>query len=158
MKRIPKTNAIRMLAARNIACEILSYSVDEDHLDALWVAGKLSLEPETVFKTLVAQDEQQQVRVFCIPGNCELDLKKAARAAGVKAIAMISSKQLPALTGYLRGGCSPIGMKRRYPVYLDEFALACPKITVSAGARGLQARLAPEDLLLLTEARVADLV
>lgn len=158
MKPVFKTNAIRLIAAESIPCDILSYSVDEDHLDALSVARLLSLNPETLFKTLVARDDRLQVRVFCIPGSSELDLKKAARAAGVKSIEMIKARELLPLTGYRRGGCSPVGMKRRYPTYIDEFALACERITVSAGARGLQVRLAPEDLLRLTGAIPADLV
>jgi Cys-tRNA(Pro)/Cys-tRNA(Cys) deacylase len=158
MKRAPKTNVERILSAAGIACEILDYSVDEDHLDALSVARSLGLDPETVFKTLVARDEKQQVLVFCVPGSSELDLKKAARAAGVKRIEMLGVRQLLPVTGYVRGGCSPMGMKRRYPTYLDEYALACEKITVSAGVRGRQVRLAPRDLQLLTAARLADLV
>jgi Cys-tRNA(Pro)/Cys-tRNA(Cys) deacylase len=157
-KIFPRTNVVRMLAARNIPCEILKYSADKDHLDALSAARRLGLDPETVFKTLVARDEKLELRVFCIPGSCELDLKKAARAAGAKRIALIRTQELLPLTGYLRGGCSPIGMKRQYPTYIDEFARACAAITVSAGERGLQVRLAPGDLLELTAARFADLV
>jgi Cys-tRNA(Pro)/Cys-tRNA(Cys) deacylase len=158
MRRQQVTNVLRILRSAGIPHQVLPYEVEEEHLDAATVAARLSRSPDTLFKTLVARDEQGEIRVFCVPGACDLDLKKAARAARVKKIELVGMKELFGLTGYVRGGCSPIGMKRRYPVYLDEIAITFPEICVSAGARGLQVALAPERLLRLCRAVLADLV
>ena len=131
--------------------------MDPEHLDARTAARALGLEEERVFKTLVARDERSQIWVFCIPGPCELDLKKAAAAAESKRVVMAHLAELKALTGYQRGACSPIGMKKAFPTLIDESAVLFERICVSAGQRGLQLLLAPRDLAELIGARFADL-
>lgn len=153
-----KTNAIRILESKNIHFSTLSYEVSEDELDAVSVARKTGLDPDTVFKTLVARNESNSIFVFVIPGSCELDLKKAARAASSKKIEMIKVKELFDLTGYIRGGCSPVGMKKPYPVFIDETALLFDEISISAGVRGTQIIIAPSGLIGAISAETADLV
>jgi Cys-tRNA(Pro)/Cys-tRNA(Cys) deacylase len=153
-----KTNAVRILESLGIEFEIATYAVGDEHLDAVEVARGMGVDPDTVFKTLVAHDETNAVLVFCVPGSAELDLKKAARAAGVRKIDLISLKDLTPITGYVRGGCSPVGMKKRFPTWIDEIAHAWPRIYVNAGARGMQVRVAPADLASATGAVFADLV
>jgi Cys-tRNA(Pro)/Cys-tRNA(Cys) deacylase len=153
-----KTNAIRMIESLGIAHVIAVYPVGEEHLDAVSVAQELGVAPEVVFKTLVARNERNEVLVFCIPGNMDLDLKKAARAADSKKVEMIPLKDLLPLTGYVRGGCSPVGMKKRYPTWVDEIAFAYDRIYVNAGARGMQLILSPADLIRAAGATSADLV
>jgi Cys-tRNA(Pro)/Cys-tRNA(Cys) deacylase len=131
--------------------------VDPEHLDARTAARALGLEEERVFKTLVARDEQNRIWVFCIPGPRELDLKKAAAAAESKRVVMVHLAELQALTGYQRGACSPVGMKKAFPTLIDESALLFERICVSAGQRGVQVLLAPRDLAELIGARFADL-
>lgn len=152
-----KTNAIRILEAHKIKHETFSYEVNEDELDAVTVADKIGAEHESVFKTLVTTGDKSGITVFCIPGNLELDLKKAAQVSGNKKIEMIKAKELLPLTGYIRGGCSPIGMKKLFPTYIDETAQLWEEIYVSAGVRGTQVRLSPEDLRSLVNAEFADL-
>jgi Cys-tRNA(Pro)/Cys-tRNA(Cys) deacylase len=135
---------------------VLFYTVDQAHLDAVSAAAKLGVEPERMFKTLVTHDPEGTVRVFCIPGPCALDLKKAAAAAGAKKIEMVRMLDLFPLTGYLRGACSPLGMKRSFPTWIDESALLFERILVSAGQRGLQIEIAPTELAALTAASFAD--
>jgi Cys-tRNA(Pro)/Cys-tRNA(Cys) deacylase len=154
----PKTNAIRTLEARGVAHRVHTYPVDETHLDAVSAAAKLGVEPERVFKTLVTRDTDGAVRVFCVPGPCELDLKKAALEARAKKIEMVRMAELLELTGYIRGACSPLGMKRSFPTWIDESALLFERVLVSAGQRGLQIEIAPRDLAGLIEARFADVV
>ncbi len=134
-----------------------TFEADPEHLDARTAARALGLEAERVFKTLVARDEQNRVWVFCIPGPCELDLKKAATAAESKRIVMVHLAELRALTGYQRGACSPVGMKKAFPTLIDESALLFERICVSGGQRGVQVLLAPRDLAELIGARFADL-
>ncbi len=134
-----------------------SFAADPEHLDARTAARALGLEEERVFKTLVARDERSQVWVFCLPGPCELDLKKAAAAAAAKRIDMVHLAELKALTGYQRGACSPVGMKKAFPAFIDESALLFDRICVSAGQRGVQILLAARDLAQLIGARFADL-
>ncbi len=134
-----------------------SFAVDPEHLDARTAARALGLEEERVFKTLVARDERSRIWVFCIPGPCELDLKKAAAAAESKRVVMVRLAELTALTGYQRGGCSPVGMKKEFPTLIDESAVLFERICVSAGQRGVQVLLAPRDLAELIGARFADL-
>jgi Cys-tRNA(Pro)/Cys-tRNA(Cys) deacylase len=136
---------------------VRSFAVDPEHLDARTAARALGLEEERVFKTLVARDERNRIWVFCIPGPCELDLKKAASAAESKRIVMVHLTKLQALTGYQRGACSPVGMKKDFPTLIDESALLFERICVSAGQRGVQVLLAPRDLAELIGARFADL-
>ncbi len=133
-----KTNAMRRLDAAKIAYEVLEYTVDESDLSGTHLAHQLSLPYEMVFKTLVARGDKTGHIVFCIPVHCEIDLKRAAAATGNKRIEMVQVKELLSLTGYIRGGCSPIGMKKKFPTYFDASAREQAKITVSAGVRGAQ--------------------
>ncbi|HOX33468.1 MAG TPA: Cys-tRNA(Pro) deacylase [Spirochaetales bacterium] len=155
-----KTNALRILESRGIAHRVFEYEVDESDLSASAVAAKVGLDPERVFKTLALRGEKSGVFLCCVPGDAELDLKKAARAAGDKAVAMLALKELLPTTGYVRGGCSPVGTKKDYPVYVDETAQLFDEISVSAGARGIQVLLAPDLLLraLGDRASYADLI
>ncbi len=152
-----KTNVIRLLEARGIPHSVLYYDPSDGRIDALSVAEKLGKSPEALFKTLVCKSDGG-ILVFCIPGSAELDLKKAARVAGVKKIELIGVRDLEPLTGYVRGGCSPIGMKKAYPAFLDSSCLTHRTIIISGGALGVQVELSPEDLRMLTEAAIADLV
>ncbi|MGI6449288.1 MAG: Cys-tRNA(Pro) deacylase [Desulfitobacteriia bacterium] len=153
-----KTNAVRILETQGIMHELYEYSVADGRLDAVSVAQKAGFEPDRVFKTLVTVGKKNGINIFVIPGNCELDLKKAAEAAGDKNIEMVKSKELLPLTGYIHGGCSPLGMKKAYPTFLEEIASQYDFIVVSAGKIGLQVKLKPLDLLNLTGAQFADLV
>ena len=152
------TNAMRLLKQAGIGFEVSEYEVDENDLSGVHAAQMLGVDADCVFKTLVAQGEKKGLCVFCIPVAEELDLKKCAAAAGEKKIEMIHVRELPALTGYIRGGCSPIGMKKKYPTFIDEIATLFDKIFVSAGMRGQQLILNPEDLRRYTDAQFADLI
>jgi Cys-tRNA(Pro)/Cys-tRNA(Cys) deacylase len=151
------TNAARLLDAKNISYELLSYDVDESDLSAIAVASKLGQDVDQVFKTLVLRGDKTGVFVCIIPGSRELDLKRAARASGNKNAAMVQMKEILELTGYIRGGCSPIGMKKKYPSYIDENCILYDKIFVSAGIRGLQLKLAPDDLIRETGSEICEL-
>jgi Cys-tRNA(Pro)/Cys-tRNA(Cys) deacylase len=153
-----KTNAIRILESQNIPHSTFEYEFQEEEIDAVSVAHKIKAEPETVFKTLVARNEKNEILVFVIPGNFELNLKKAAKASGSKSIEMIKVKELQPITGYIRGGCSPIGMKKLFPTYIDETAQLHEQIYCSAGIRGMQLNLSPIDLAVVTEALFNDLI
>lgn len=157
MGKEEKTNAIRFLERAGIAFELRSYEWSEDDLSARSAADKLGLDPDTVFKTIVLVGQRTGPFVCVVPGTCEVDLKKAARAAGDKDCAPLPLKELEGLTGYLRGGCSPLGMKRRLPIFVDETVLAFDRVSVSAGRRGLQIRIAPGDLVAVAGAVLADL-
>ena len=152
------TNAMRLLKQANIPFETSEYEVDESDLSGVHAAEMLGIDPDCMFKTLVAKGEKRGVHVFCIPVAEELDLKKCAQAAGEKKIEMIHVKELLPLTGYIRGGCSPIGMKKKYPTTFDETAILFDKIYVSAGIRGLQIEIAPADLIREVRATLADIV
>lgn len=152
-----KTNVIRILEASGIPHDIQTYDVDEDDLSGITVANKIGVNEEIVFKTLVAEGDKTGIIVFCIPVNLELDMKKAAKASGNKNVELIATKALLSITGYLRGGCSPIGMKKKYPAYIDETAQLFEKIYFSAGVRGMQVGAHPEDLQKLTNAVFVDL-
>jgi len=152
-----KTNVLRIIEANKINYSVINYEVDESALDAVSVADKINADSEQVFKTLVATGESKYF-VFCIPGNYELNLKKAALAAEVKKIDLIPLKELTPLTGYIRGGCSPIGMKKQFPTFIDESAQLFDTIFVSAGARGTQVKLNPDDLSKLIGAKYFDLI
>ena len=143
----PKTNAMRILDASGIAYGSVEYEVDEEDLSGESVARKVGLEPDRVFKTLVLRSDGGELLVACVPVSTELDLKALAAASGRKSVAMIQVKDLLPLTGYVRGGCSPIGMKKPYPTYFDETVLLHERIAVSAGIRGRQLLISPEDLL-----------
>lgn len=152
-----KTNAARLLEAARIPHTVLEYPVDEGDLSGVHTADVLGLPAQQLFKTLVLRGERTGYFVCCIPADAELDLKKAARAAGDKACAMLPMKELLPVTGYIRGGCSPIGMKKKFPTYLDETCILWEQILVSAGRRGAMLALSPDDLLRLTAATPADL-
>lgn len=152
------TNALRLLKAKGIAHRTLEYAYDEADLSAGAAAAKLGLDPDLVFKTLVAVGDKTGPFMCVIPGPAELDLKKAAKASGNKSAAMLPLKELEPLTGYQRGGCSPVGSKKPLPVFLDETAQVWDEISVSAGARGLQMVLSPAALLEATGASFADLI
>lgn len=152
-----KTNAVRLVQQANIPCREGFYEFDEKDLSGLHAAQAMGMEPERVFKTLVARGEKTGIHVFCIPVCCELDLKKAARAAGDKHMQLVAVKELLGLTGYIRGGCSPVGMKKKYPTTFDETCLLWEEIAVSAGARGHQMILPPQLLVELVGASLADI-
>ena len=152
-----KTIAARMLDQLKITYELRAYEVSEDELDAITVARKVNMPPEATFKTLVARGDKTGVVMACIPGNAELDLKKFASATGNKKVELVAVKEIQSLTGYIRGGVSPLGSKKKYPLYLDHSAFDHERISVSAGQRGLQMILAPQDLQRATAASLADL-
>lgn len=151
-----KTNAIREVEAAGLPFEVRYFECPEA-LSGVSVANLLGLDPDKVFKTLVTQGKTGQHYVFMIPVDCELDLKKAAHACGEKSIAMIKSKELLPLTGYIHGGCSPIGMNKLFPTYVDETAQLYDTITFSGGRLGCQLEMAPQDLIGLVDAAYADL-
>ena len=157
-KKLEKTNAARLLDRARIAYDLVPYEVDENNLAATHVAEQLGEPIEQVFKTLVLKGDRNGFLVCVVPGNGEVDLKKAARASGNKSVAMIPMKELLPTTGYIRGGCTPIGMKKRFPTFLHTTALDFEHIYISAGVRGLQLRIAPTDLVQYTEAEVTDLI
>ena len=150
------TNVMRLLKQANIPFETGEYEVDESDLSGVHAAQMLGVDPDCVFKTLVAKGEKKGIHVFYIPVAQELDLKKCAAAAGEKKIEMIHVKDLLGLTGYVRGGCSPIGMKKKYPTTIDETAILFDQIYVSAGMRGEQVILNPEALAEFIGADFAD--
>ena len=152
-----KTNAMRLLDAAAIAYETREYPYSEDDLSGVHAAQACGVPCEQVFKTLVARGDRTGVAVFCIPVACELDLKRAAALSGNKKLEMVHVRELPGLTGYLRGGCSPVGMKKKYPTYIDETAALFDCIAVSAGRRGLQMLLAPDALCRYVGAVSGDL-
>jgi len=146
-KPVQKTNAARLLDAAGISYSLVPYEVDENNLDAGHVAAQLGEPLEQVFKTLVLRGDRNGLFVCVMPGDMEVDLKVAARISGNKSCAMIHVKELLPETGYIRGGCSPIGMKKPLPTFIYESALLYDYIYVSAGIRGLQIRIAPQDLI-----------
>ena len=152
-----KTNAVRLVEQAGLSYRCTQYDFDESDLSGLHAAESIGMPPEQVFKTLVARGEKRGIVVFCVPVCCEPDLKKAAKAAGDKKIEMVHMKELLPLTGYVRGGCSPIGMKKVYPTFIDETAQLYEEIAVSAGMRGQQLILHPDDLICYTDMTVCDL-
>lgn len=152
-----KTNVTRLCETANVFYRTHSFPVDDEHLDAVKVAELVGAEPERVFKTLVCHDGSANHMVFVVPGPFELDPRKAAKVAGVKRIELIKVADLRDVTGYIRGGCSPIGMKKHYPTWIDETAQLHETILVSAGIRGLQIELSPADLLAMSRAAFGDL-
>jgi Cys-tRNA(Pro)/Cys-tRNA(Cys) deacylase len=147
------TNVMRLLKQANIPFETAEYEADESDLSGVHAAQMLGIDPDCMFKTLVAKGEKKGLHVFCIPVAEELDLKKCAQAAGEKKIEMIHVKDLLGLTGYIRGGVSPIGMKKKFPTYIDESCLSHEEITVSSGQRGAQLLLNTAALVKFTEAK-----
>ena len=152
-----KTNAMRLLDQAKIEYKSLEYEVDENNLAGEHVAMQIGVPLEQVFKTLVAKGEKKGIMVFCLPVNEELNLKKVAVIVGDKKIEMIHVKDLLGLTGYIRGGCSPLGMKKKYPTYIDETAFLFDSITVSAGIRGCQLVVNPEQLIDYLDATVCNI-
>lgn len=153
-----KTNAERLLEAAKIPFESVEYAVDESDLSGEHIARELGLEPEMVFKTLVLKGEKNGFAVCCIPANAELDLKKVAVVTGEKKIEMIPQKMLLATTGYIRGGCSPVGMKKKFPTFFDETAQLFDYIYVSGGVRGLSLKIKPDLLIEYVEGKMTDLI
>ncbi len=157
MKMAAKTNAVRLVQQAGLPCREAFYEFDENDLSGNHAAEAIGMPPEQVFKTLVARGERTGINVFCIPVCCELDLKKAARAAGDKNMELVHVKELLGLTGYIRGGCSPVGMKKHFPTFFDETCQLYDEIAVSAGARGHQMIVPPEPLAELVDAGLVDL-
>lgn len=153
-----KTNVMRLLDAANISYESKEYEVDEKDLSGSHAADMMGADHDTIFKTLVLKGEKTGYLVCCIPVDEELDLKKVAKAARDKKVELIPMKDLLPLTGYIRGGCSPIGMKKKFPLYIEETAILFDKIAVSAGQRGVQILLSPNDLCAYTEGSFAPLI
>ena len=156
-KKIEKTNAARLLDRAKINYELVPYTVDENDLAATHVAEELGEPIEQVFKTLILRGDRNGFLVCVIPGDREVDLKKAAKISGNKSVQMLPMKELLPTTGYIRGGCSPIGMKKRFPTFLHATCLDFTHIYISAGVRGLQLKIDPQALIGYTEAVVADL-
>jgi Cys-tRNA(Pro)/Cys-tRNA(Cys) deacylase len=149
-----KTNAARFLDSLSIDYKLIEYKVDESDLSAESVAKKVGLPPKQVFKTLIARGDKTGVLMACIPGNSELDLKTIAAMSGNKKVEMVHVKEIQQLTGYIRGGVSPIGTKKHYPIFLDESAMEFPFISISAGARGSQIFISPGDLMKALDIKV----
>ncbi len=156
-QKIEKTNAARLLDRAKIKYELIPYQVDENDLAAGHVAEQLGEDIETVFKTLVLVGDKSGYVVCVVPGNHEVDLKLAAKASGNKWVEMIPMKELLGVTGYIRGGCSPIGMKKRFPTYIHQSCMEHDAIYISAGVRGLQIRIAPQDLISFVGAEVGEI-
>lgn len=152
-----KTNAVRMIEQSKLPYRTTSYEYDENDLSGLHAAEAIGMPAEQVFKTLVAKGDKTGVSVYCIPVCCSLDLKKAAKASGNKKLDLIPVKDLLGLTGYIRGGCSPIGMKKAYPTFIDEAAILFDEIAVSAGVRGQQIIMAPDLLIKYVNMIICDL-
>ena len=152
-----KTNAMRLLEAASIPFRVTEYEYDENDLSGLHAAHEIGMPPEQVFKTLVTRGDRSGVIVFCIPVDSELDLRRAASVSGNKKVEMLHVKDLFSVTGYLRGGCSPVGMKKRYKVYFDETVILFDEIAISAGIRGQQIIIEPDRLCSYLEASTAEL-
>lgn len=155
-EEIKKTNAMRILESMGIPYEVKTYEWEDEHLDAVHASEAAGLAPEQVFKTIVLKNVRNEVYVFCLPAQFEISLKKARAVTGSKDIELIKMTELQPLTGYIRGGCSPLGMKKHYPTYIEELALLQDFIYVSAGQRGLQLKVAPQDLAKAASAQFAD--
>ncbi|WP_423408558.1 Cys-tRNA(Pro) deacylase [Heyndrickxia sp. MSNUG] len=153
-----KTNAMRILDTQKVQYEILTYDANDGKIDGVAVAGKIGKDPAQVYKTLVAVGASKNLYVFIIPVEAELDLKKAAREAGEKNVEMLPVKDIQKFTGYIRGGCSPIGMKKNYPTFLDVSAQSLETMIVSAGKIGFQVELAPEELLKAATGKYAPII
>ena len=152
-----KTNAMRRLDAAKIKYSIFEYEVDESDLSGTHIADMIGLPYHMVFKTIVTKGDKSGYMVFCIPCDKEIDLRKAARETGNKKVEPIHVKELLDLTGYIRGGCSPVGMKKKFPTYFDSSAKILDALTVSAGVRGKQLLVSKDDIIKFTEARLLDI-
>ena len=151
-----KTNAMRILESLGISYTVHEYEWDEEHLDAVYASQKAGLDPERVYKTIVMRNSDRELFVFCLPAKEEISLKKARSLTGSKEIDLVKATELLGLTGYIRGGCSPLGMRRKYPTFIEEMAQLEDTVYVSAGQRGFQLELAPEDLRRAADAVFAD--
>lgn len=158
MKHNKKTNAARKLDDLKIDYRLIEYEVDENNLDAVHVAASVGMPAEQVFKTLVVRGDKTGVLFAVIPGSKELDLKALAKASGNKRTELVALKEVLPLTGYIRGGCSPLGAKKNYPVFIDESCFLWDEIAISAGQRGMQILAAPDDLQSATNATIAKLI
>ena len=157
MKKLVKTNVMRLLDAAKIAYEAKEYPVDENDLSGSHAADLMGVDHGSVFKTLVLRGEKTGYMVCCIPVDGEVDLKKAARSVGEKSVEMIHVKDITKITGYVRGGCSPLGMKKMFPTVIDESAKNFAEIYVSGGRIGLTLKMKPQDLVAVTNAQLADI-
>ena len=155
--KINKTNAMRQLDAAKIKYEMCEYEVDEKDLSGTHIAEQIGLPFEQVFKTIVTKGDKTGYMVFCIPCHKEIDLKKAAAVTGNKKIEPLHVKDLLGITGYIRGGCSPVGMKKRFPTFFDKSAEGLERLTVSAGVRGIQLLIKSEEIIKFTSAKLADI-
>lgn len=153
-----KTNAVRLVTQHGFECKEAFYEYDENDLNGMHAAEAMNLPPEQVFKTLVARGAKNGICVFCIPVCCELDLKLAAKAADDKSVALIPVKELLDITGYIRGGCSPIGMRKLYPTFIDETCQLFDEIAVSAGERGHQMILSPDAIISIANAKIVEII
>ena len=158
MDKVSKTNAARLLDKAKVEYELVPYTVDENNLAATHIAEELNEDIRQVFKTIVLTAGPGKFFVCVVPGDAEIDLKKAAKVAGYKKVELIPMKELLPLTGYIRGGCSPVGMKKPFPTFFHSTAMDFPFIYVSAGVRGLQLRIAPGDLINYVGASLADII
>lgn len=158
MKHNKKTNAARKLDELKIDYQLIEYAVDEEHLDAVHVAHEVGMPAAQVFKTLCVRGDKNGVMFAVIPGDGELDLKALAKVSGNKRTELVALKEVLPLTGYIRGGCSPLGAKKNYPVYMDESSNVWAQIAISAGQRGMQILASPTDLQRATNATVAPLI
>lgn len=153
-----KTNAVRLVQQAGFSCHEAFYDYDENDLSGIHAAHAIGLPQEQVFKTLVAKGLRTGINVFCIPVCCELNLKSAAKAAGDKSIELVPVKDLLALTGYIRGGCSPVGMKKKYPTFIDETCQLFDEIAVSAGERGHQMIVPYQAIIDISGAKLVDII
>ena len=158
MASVKKTNAVRILENAKIQFELIGYEVDESSLSAEDAAMKTGVPEEQTFKTLCARGDKTGIMMVCLPAGRELDFKALSSASGNKSTELVPLKEVQPLTGYVRGGCSPLGTKKKYPVFIDESARMFEYITVNAGQRGLLFKLKPEDLIAATEAKTAEIV
>lgn len=153
-----KTNALRMLDKVKISYSIKEYEYDEEHLDGRHVASQVDMDPNAIFKTLVLHDHHNEHLVCCVPVLEEIDLKKLAKLAGRKSVEMIHQKDLLSVTGYIRGGCSPVGMKKQFPTYIDESILKVDEVAFSAGKRGYQMIVNVQQILTYLNVEVGDII
>lgn len=158
MAAVKKTNAVRQLENKKIPFELLEYEIDEELLSAEDAAAKTGIPEERTFKTLCCRGDKTGVMMVCVPAGRELDFKALAAASGNKSAELVHLKEVQGLTGYVRGGCSPLGTKKKYPVVIDDSAMKFDFITVNAGHRGLLFKLAPTDLVKATEAKLAPIM
>lgn len=153
-----KTNALRMLDKVKIPYSIKEYEYDEEHLDGRHVASQVDMDPNAIFKTLVLHDHHNEHLVCCVPVLEEIDLKKLAKLAGRKSVEMIHQKDLLSVTGYIRGGCSPVGMKKQFPTYIDESILKVDEVAFSAGKRAYQMIVNVQQILTYLNVEVGDII